>query len=177
MKLQNLFLFLFISLFFIGCQSGPQLSPEELQAKWQSPLAISAMNVGICQSVAETAKSVQAGTSEGFSAFGELMGAAIMIQAVDETLAEAEPANDQTDLLHDLKDDSAALKEIIGPWMNDEISSADVLDSIDDICADTEATFEAVVAAARKDGLSDEAASAILEEMENSMNALTEDSE
>lgn len=177
MKLQNLFLFLFISLFIIGCQSGPKLTPEELQAKWQSPLAISAMNVGICQSVAETAGSVQAGTSEGFSAFGGLFGAAMMIQAVDEVLAEAEPAPDQTRLLSAMEEDSAALKEIVGPWIKNEINSADVLNSIDDICADTEATFENVVAAARKDGLSDEAASTILEEMENSMKALTEETE
>ncbi|MFZ1396122.1 MAG: hypothetical protein WAS33_04455 [Candidatus Promineifilaceae bacterium] len=177
MKIQNLFLFLFISLFFIGCQSGPKLTPEELQAKWQSPLAISALNVGICQGVAETAESVQSGTSEGFSAFGELMGAAIMIQAVDEALTQAEPAADQTSLLSQMEADSAALKALVGPWINEEISSADVLDSIDEVCTDTEATFEDVVAAARKDGLSEEAAAAILEEMENSMNAPTEDSE
>lgn len=175
MKLLNLLLLL--PLFIIGCQSGPKLTPEELQAKWQSPLAISALNVGICQSVAETAESVQAGTNEGFSAFGGLFGAAIMIQAVDDALAEAEPAADQTSLLSALEDDSSALKEIVGPWINDEINSADVLDSIDEVCADTEATFEAVVAAAHKDGLSDEAASAILEEMEDSMKTLTEDSE
>ena len=174
MKLRNLFLIL--SLFIIGCQSGPKLSPEALQAKWQSPLAISALNVGICQSVAETADSTQSGTNEGFT-FGGLFGAAIMIQAVDEALIGAEPTADQTSLLSAMEEDSAALKEVVGPWMNNEISSADVLDIIDDVCADTEATFEAVVAAAGKDGLSDEAASAILEEMENSMKTLTEDSE
>lgn len=177
MKLQNLFLFLFFSLFIVGCQSGPKLSPEELRAKWQSPLAISALNVGICQGVAETAESVQAGTSEGFSAFGELMGAAIMMQAVDEALTAAEPAADQSSLLSQMEADSAALKVLVGPWIDDEISSADVLDSIDDVCADTEETFEAVVTAARKDGLSDEAASTILEEMENSMKTLTEEPE
>lgn len=176
MKIWNLLLV--IPLFIVvGCQSGPKLSPEELRAKWQSPLAISAFNVGICQGAAETAQEVQAGSSEGFSAFGEIMAAAMMIHVVDEALAQAEPTADQMTLLSQMESDSAALKELLGPWINNETTSAEVLEAIDPVCADTQETFEAVVSAAQDDGLSEDAAAAILEEVSNSFEDSVEETE
>lgn len=170
-------LLLFIPLFIVSCQSGPKLSPEELRTKWQSPLAISALNVGICQGITETAQDVQAGTSEGFAAVGELFAAAMVVQQVDEALEQAEPTADQTSLLEQMQNDSAALKALVGPWINNEITSTDVLETIDEVCANTQATFEAVVAAASDDGLSEEAAADILEEVANSMAASLEESQ
>ena len=170
-------LLLFIPLFIVSCQSGPKLSPEELRSKWQSPLAISALNVGICQGVAETAQDVQAGTSEGLAAVGELFAAAMVIQQVDEVLEQAAPTADQTNLVEQMQNDSAALKALVGPWINNEITSTDVLKSIDEVCADTQATFEAVVAAAIDDGLSEEVAAAILKEVANSMETSLEESQ
>lgn len=169
-------LLLFIPLFIVSCQSGPKLSPEELRTKWQSSLAISAMNVGICQGVAETAQDVRAGTNEGFAAVGELFGAAMMIQLVDEALEQAEPTADQTSLVEQMQNDSTELKSLVGPWINNEVTSTDVLETIDEVCANAQATFEAVVAAASDDGLSEEAAADILEEVANSMEDSLEES-
>ena len=166
---------LLITILVIGC--GPQLSPEELQAKWRAPIGISALNVGICEGATETAQKVQSGESEGFAAFGELLAVSVMIQAVDESLAEAQPADDQTALVDQMQADVDALKEVLGPWINKETTSADVLAEIDDVCQQTNETFEEVVEQAADDGLSEEAARAIMEEMSEAMQGAVEGGE
>lgn len=143
-------------LFLIGCQSGPQLSPEELKEKWQAPVVTSAFLVGICEGVTDTAQKVQDEEIDGFSAFGELLAAGAMIQAMDESLAEAEPAADQAEFVSQMQADIEAMKSIIGPWIDDETTSADVLAEIGPVCTSTTETFDGVVTAASDDGLTAE---------------------
>lgn len=166
---------LLIAILVLGC--GPQLSPEELQAKWRAPIGISALNVGICEGAKETAQKVQSGEAEGFAAFGELLAVSVMIQVVDESLAEAQPVDDQTDLVDQMRADVDALKGVLGPWINKETTSADVLAEIDDVCQQTNETFEQVVEQAADDGLSEEAARAIMEEMSEAMQEAVEGTE
>lgn len=154
-------------LLMVGCQ--PKLTPEEARAKWQSPLVISALNFGTCTAATETAKKVQSGQIDGFEAWGELLGAGIMIQAVGEGLAEAEPAEDQANLFAQFQRDLDAFKAVIGPWLNEETTAVDVLANIDAVCADMEKTFEEVVEAAEDDGLPPEEMENILDEMSAAM--------
>ncbi len=168
-------LLLLVVLFLVSCQTGPQLSPEELQAKWRAPLVTSAMNVGICTGVTETAQKIQAGELEGFAAFGELLAAGIMIQAVDEALATAEPAADQAQLLAQMQADVEALRNVVGPWVNKETTSVEVLAVIGDVCADMNATFEQVAEAAADDGLTAEAARQMMDDATRSMEAALEE--
>ena len=165
--MKNSGLLLLIVLFMVGC--GPRLSPEELEAKWRAPIGISALNVGICEGAMETARKVAAGESEGFAAFGEVLGVGVMIQAVDEALAEAQPVADQSDLVTQMRDDVEALKGVLGPWINGDSTAADVLDEIDGVCQGVNDSFELVVERAADDGLSEEAARAVLEEMSEAM--------
>ncbi len=166
-----------VALLIVGCQSGPKLSPEELQAKWRAPIVISAFNVGICEGATETAQKVQAEEIDGFAAFGELLGAGLMIQVVEESLAEAEPMEDQAALVTAMQSDMAALKGVLGPWIDKETTSTDVLKAISPVCEATNDTFEQVVAAASDDGMSPEAMDTILEEAADSMKSAVGDTE
>jgi len=126
--MKKLTLILLIVLIMAGCQ--PKLSPEELEAKWRGPIVASAFNVAACEGATKTAQKIQAGEIDGFAAFGELLGVGIIVQAVDEMLTEAEPMEDQADLLAQMQSDIATLRGVLGPWIDDEITSADVLDRI-----------------------------------------------
>ncbi len=177
MKKSSLFLLPFLVLFMIGCQSGPKLTPEEARAKWQAPIVASAFNVAICEGATETAQKVQSGEIEGFTVLGELMGTGIMIQVVEESLAAVQPEADQVDLVSQMQSDIEALRGVLGPWLNQETTSADVLATIGDVCTDTNKTFEQVVEAASDDGMSQEAMGAMLDEVATAMDAAQKGSE
>jgi len=177
MKKLSLLMLPLLVLLLLGCQPVPKLTPEEAQAKWQAPIVAAAFNVAICEGTTETAQKVQSGELEGFAVLGELMGAGIMIQVVEESLAEAEPAADQADLVTRMQSDIDALKGVIGPWLNQETTSADVLATIGDVCADTNKTFEQVVEAASDDGMTQEAMGTMLDEVATTMDAAQEGSE
>lgn len=167
-------LLLFVVLFLVSCQTGPKLSPEELQAKWRVPLGLSALNAGICTGLQQTAQQLQAEETDGFSAYGALMGAAMMIRVVEESLAQAEPAADQAKLQAQMEADVAALRATVSSWVNKETTSADVLPVLDKTCPDITATFEQVAKAATDDGLTPEAMTQIMEDMRQAMAASVE---
>lgn len=158
---------LLLALFAIGC--GPKLTPEEARTKWQGPIAMSALNAGICTTVGTTAQKVQAGDFNGFEIMGEVMATGVMIQAIEEGLAEAEPADDQREVLAQIQADVDALKGVVGPWVREEITSDDVLAQLDEVCADLEKTFEQVTKAAAEDGLPAEEMEKLLEELSEAM--------
>lgn len=168
-------LIVLIVFLLMGCQ--PKLTPEEARAKWQSPLAISALNFGTCTTATETAKKVHNGQIDGFEAWGELLGIGMMIQVVDEGLAEAEPTEDQVKVYTHFQEDIDAFKAVIGPWLNEETTVVDVLANIDAVCIDMEKTFEEVVEAAADDGLPPEEMEAILDEMSSAMESVTDELE
>lgn len=159
--------FLMAILFAAACQ--PSLTPEELDAKWRAPIVMAAFSDGVCQTTTETAQNVNSGETDGFTALGELLGASIMIQVIDEGLVEAEPSPDQEAFLNQMSENQEALRAVIGPWIDSEISSTEVLAQIGDVCQATTTTFEEVAEAASKDGMTDEAIVAILEEAAESM--------
>jgi hypothetical protein len=164
---------LFLLLVFIaGCQSAPKLSPEELRAKWRGPIALTALNAGICTGISETAQKTQAGEIDGFSAFGELMGAAIMLRAVEESLAETALAEDTTGFYEQVQTDVETLKAVVGPWVNDEITSAEVAVRLGDTCSDMNQTFEKVVKAASDEGLSRDAMDGLMDELSQSLESV-----
>lgn len=173
--MKKLFLSIFIFL-LIGCQ-GPKLTPEEAKAKWRAPIATSALNAGICTGVKESAQKVQDGEVDGFEAFGELLAMGMMIQVVEEGLTTAEPTEDQADLQAQMQADLDALKGVIDPWVNEETTSADVLLAIDDVCANTDKTFEQIVEAAADDDLPPEEMEAILDEMSAAMESVSDELE
>jgi len=173
--MKKLSLMLLLILFLAGCQ--PKLSPEELEAKWRGPIVASAFNVAACEGATETAQKIQAGEIEGFAAFGELMGVGIIVQAVDEMLVAAEPADDQADLFAQMQSDIEALRNILGPWIDNETTSAEVLETIGDVCADATKTFEQVSNAAGDDGMTEEQMAAMLEEVATAMQESFEDLE
>lgn len=162
-------LLLFVVLFLVSCQTGPQLSPEELQAKWRIPLGLSALNAGVCTGIQQTAQKLQAEEIEGFTAYGELLGAGLMIRVVEEALTQAELAEDQTELQGQIEADVAALRTVVASWVNNETSSADLLPILDETCPDITATFEQVAKAATDDGLTPEAMTQIMEDMRQAM--------
>lgn len=173
--MKKLTLILLVVLIMAGCQ--PKLSPEELEAKWRGPIVASAFNVAACEGATKTAQKIQAGEIDGFAAFGELLGVGIIVQAVDEMLTEAEPMEDQADLLAQMQSDITTLRGVLGPWIDDEITSADVLETIDDICADTTKTLEQVADAAGDDGMTDEQMATLLEEVATAMQDTLETTE
>lgn len=173
--MNKLSLILLIAIIIAGCQ--PKLSPEELDAKWRGPIVASAFNVAACEGATETAQKIQAGEIDGFEAFGELLGVGIMVQAVDEMLVDAEPAEDQTDLLAQMQGDIEALRGILGPWIDDEITSAEVLETIDDVSADTTKTFEQVADAAGDDGMTEEQMATLIEEVATAIDDALETTE
>lgn len=158
--------------FIVSCQSAPKLSPEELRAKWRGPIVLTSLNAGICTSIAETAQKTQAGEIDGFSAFGELMGAAIMLRAVEESLAESASAEDTTGFYGQAQTDVDALKAVVGPWINDEITSAEVVARLGDTCSDMNQTFEKVVETASDEGLSREAMDELMAELSQSLESV-----
>lgn len=167
-------LLLFVVLFLVSCQTGPKLSPEELQDKWRVPLGLSALNVGVCTGIQQTAQKLQAEEIDGFSAYGELLGAGIMIRVVEEALTQAELAEDQTKLQEQIETDVERLRTVVASWVNKETTSADVLPVLDKTCPDITATFEQVAKAATDDGLTPEAMTQIMEDMRQAMAASVE---
>jgi len=174
--MKKVFLLIFLFL-LIGCQTSPKLTPEEAKAKWQAPIAMSALNTGTCVGVKETAQKIQAEEIDGFEALGGIWGASLLIQVIEEGLAEAEPTEDQAEILAQIQADIDSLKEVVGPWINEETTSADVLLVIDDVCVGMEKTFEQVVEAAADDGLPPEEMEAILDEMSSAMESVTDELE
>jgi hypothetical protein len=168
-KIMILFLLL---VFIVGCQSAPKLSPEELRAKWRGPIALTAFNAAICTGISETAQKTQAGEIDGFSAFGELMGSAIMLRAVEESLVETALAEDTTEFYEQVQTDVETLKAVVGPWINDEITSAEVVVRLGDTCSDMNRTFEKVVEAASDEGLSRDAMDELMDELSQSLESV-----
>lgn len=155
--------------FIVGCQSAPKLSPEELHAKWRGPIALTAFNAAICTGISETAQKTQAGEIDGFSAYGELMGAAIMLRAVEDSLAETALDEGTTGFYEQVQTDMDALKVVVGPWVNDEITSAEVVVRLGGACSDMNQTFEKVVETASDEGLSGDVMAELLDELSRSL--------
>lgn len=156
---------LLMVLLIIGCQTAPKLTPEEAKAKWRGPVLLSALNAATCTGLQETGQKIQAQETDGFAAFGELMAIGLMIRLVDEGLAQAEPTADQEDLMDQIQADVDSMRSIVGPWVNQETTAADILPLLDETCPDITATFEEVIAVAEDEGLTREAAAQIMEEM------------
>jgi len=170
-------IYLLLILFVLGCQAGPSLTPEEAKAKWQGPIALSALNAGICPGVKETAQKIQDGDISGFEAFGEVLASSLLIQAVQERLDTAEPSPDQSKFWAQIQSDTDALIGIVGSWMKEESTSADVLRDIDSVCTDTDKTFSEISEAAKKEGLTAEGMGEILDEMTAAMETAVEPTE
>lgn len=170
-------IFILLVLFVLGCQAGPSLTPEEAKAKWQGPIALSVLNAGICTGVRESAQKVQVGEVSGFEAYGEILASSMFIQAVQEGLDKAEPSADQEKWLTQIQSDTDALIDVVGPWIKEESTSADVLQAIDSVCARTEKTFSEISEAAKKDGLTDAGVGEILDDMAAGMETAVEPTE
>lgn len=168
---------LILILMIMAACTGSSLSPEEVETKWRSPIMMASFNAGICETTTETAVNVNSGQIDGFTAFGELLGAGMMIQAVDETLQEAEPAPDQDQLYGRLQTDVTALREIVGPWVNQETSSTEVLETIDETCDQINQTLTQTLEAAEKDGLTEAQLKEWMAEMAATMDAAFETTE
>lgn len=173
-KAKLLFLLWVVIVSIMGCQTAPQLSPEELRAKWRGPITITAFNTAICTSIAGTAQKIQGEETDGFTAFGELMAAAIMLKAVEDNLAEGFSAEDSAGFYAQVRADVDALKGVVGPWVNDEITPAEVVIRMEDTCSDINQTFEKVVKAAADEGLSRDDVAEFLDELSRSMESVGE---
>lgn len=162
---------LLLLLFTISCQST--LSPEELDAKWRAPIVGTAFNLAACEGLTTTAQNVQSGATDGFTGLGELIGIGAIVLAVDEMVNEAEPAVDQTELYAQIGTDIEAIRGVLGPWIDGEITSTDVLETIDSTCGDINSTFEQATSAAERDGMTNEQMTTIFNEVATAMqNAL-----
>lgn len=56
MRTKTLILLLLLWAVIAACQAAPKLSPEELRAKWGSPIVLTALNASTCSVMAQTLK-------------------------------------------------------------------------------------------------------------------------
>jgi hypothetical protein len=155
----------------------PALPVADLEQKWKSLLYMASMTSGACDMLIETAGKVQAGEIDGLDAWGEVMTAGILLKAVEETLDEWEPTPDQVSYKADIQGCVSTAQEVVGQWLDDEITSADVPGLLEDTCAASRATVEDVIAAMRDDGLSEGEIAALLDELVQTFETVGEEGE
>lgn len=155
----------------------PTTSPKALRAKWRAPLALSAFTFATCEWLNETAERRQSGELDGVDAFSEQLGAAIIVRAVDEGLAEWEPHADQIGLRDRIQMHVYSLGNLLAQWYDDEVDSAGVLQRTEGLCQSTERTFERVVEKAVEDGLPSEEAKRLIQETAEKFGKAVDESE
>jgi hypothetical protein len=145
----------------------PPMSVQELTDKWNIPLRVAAINFGICSAVLDAAEKRYSEEITGMEAFGYLLAAAVIVRTIDETLTEREPGTDQHTLWAQLQSDLEEIRKIVSSWFDGDITSGDVLETLD--CTSMYETFNEVVQTAKADGLSETDMRAILEEIANAL--------
>lgn len=92
-----------------------------------------------------------------------------MLRAVEDSLAETALDEDTTGFYEQVQTDMDALKVVVSPWVNDEITSAKVVVRLGGACSDMNQTFEKVVETASDEGLSGDAMAELLDELSLSL--------
>jgi len=147
----------------------PALSQEELLQKWQPPIAASTLVFAACEGVLETAEKRQADEIDGFEAFGELLGSGIVLAAVEEGIAEWIPPYELLNFKQMLQEHIDSIQDVVGQWLDDEVTSADIPDLLSEQCEMSYATMEEILEASYSDGLTETEIDAIVTEMQASL--------
>jgi hypothetical protein len=164
-------LFILLILIIIpGC--GPQLSQEELTELWRPAIGMSALAYGTCEGLQQTAGEVASGELDGFEALGAVMATGIMIQAVDEGLAnwESEPTGTAAQKV-EVTNHIDQMRTLVGQWMDDQIDSVQIAAELPELCGNLNDTFEDIVRTSRRAGLEDETAEQILLDIEEALSS------
>lgn len=157
------FVFLF-SLILVACSVQPaanvttmpdstpvpvvKLSADELRAKWQSPLLVSFLTYGLCQQV-------QKGETNR-------MALTLLLGIAKKGLDNWKPVEGQADI-------ATALQGHIKN-MGEAVQQDDIATAAKEACGPVETTFNDIRAAANKDGMTDEAVKAIIEDYQKQIN-------
>lgn len=150
------------------------MSVEELREEWGVPLYAASVVAGSCESLLETANSLRAEEIDGMTALGELIGTGVLIAAIDEALVEWEPGEDQREYKAAIQGYVDTAKGVIGQWMDDEITLADVPGLVEDDCQAALDTLEDVMLAMQESGLSENDVSGMLEELSAALDQFSE---
>ena len=140
-----------------------------------TPLYTASLVAGSCEGLIETANKIQSGELDGLSALGELIGVGLLLKASQDSLAEWEPIPGQEEYQQAIQEYADAATEIIGQWLNQEISSETVPDLIGDNCEAVQEVMEDVIQAMKDSGLSDEGIAGMLEELAQRMEEIVEE--
>lgn len=144
----------------------PQISQSELIEKWRAPFVMTSIVAASCNSLLETADRVQTGEIDGFEAFGELLVAGLFLTAAQEGIAEWSPLPDQIDYKENILEHIDNIRSVLGLWIDEEITSQDIPDSLGGECEAIEETGIEIAEHAQEQGITEESLSSIIDEME-----------
>jgi hypothetical protein len=161
--------------------TSPPMSIEdemEMLEKWRIPVASGVLVSVVCDSLLETATRRDSGEIDGMEALGEVIGAGMLLEGVDEGLLGWEPISEQSLYKDEILGYVESIKAIVGSWVDQEIDSAEVLNELPSICESATVTAENIMTAANAEGLSEEDLDSFFEELAQSLeDAMVEDEE
>ena len=152
----------------------PPISMEDLEEKWHTPLYAAALTVGAYESLLNTAEKRQAEEIDGMTALGELIGTGVILKTVEDTLPEWEPSRDQIEHKAAIQNYIDAAQEVIGQWLDKEITSADVPGLLEDSYSASQDTLQSVLLAMEDDGLSEHDIEFMLDELSQALDELAQ---
>jgi hypothetical protein len=121
--------------------------------KWQPPIGASTLVFAVCEGVLDTAEKRQTNEIDGFEAFGELLGSGMVLGAVEEAIAEWSPPTELLNTKETLQEHIDSIQDVVGQWLDDEVTSADIHDLLDEQCEMSYTAMEEILEASYSDGL------------------------
>lgn len=141
MKIKWFFLLILIILSACSPAATPTLSPEQLQAKWQSPLLVSFLVYGLCQQAQQEEPNP--------------MAMVMFLGIIQDGLDKWTPVDDQAEIDETLR---AQVKDLGGALAADDKTAA-----IEKACSQSEAVMKGIRDKANDDGLNDDEIRKIIE--------------
>jgi hypothetical protein len=153
----------------------PVLDQEALKEEWSPAITGGTVIYALCPMIVDTAVRYQSGELDESEAFGEIFAEALFLQALSEAFDVWEPDPDGEIHKSTLELHLWVLQDVMGRWMNEEITAADVPGLLEDECAAVYGTLVAIGQAASADGLSDESLNEIIAEIQQMLEAMVEE--
>jgi len=145
------------------------VSLGELEGTWEPAIGTAALVQGAYEAILKTAEDIQAGEIDSAEVSDELLAEAIVLKAVQDTLAEWNPPEDMVDYKEELEGYVAKGQEILSQWFDEEITPVEVEDFLASDYEDLAQMVQDAVRQAELDGLAMEDIEAMLDELSASI--------
>ncbi len=149
--------------------TAPLAGQAELITKWRAPVGLYVLLTAVCETTEESLNKQLENGATSIDSTGEVFGIRLFMGMLDQAISDWTPEPGAEKTKQAIQKHIDAISGIADRWSDGSLKNENVLEEINAACTDAEAGFKEMMEVAKKEGLTDESLTKIIEDIQKSV--------